>query len=396
MTRASSSNGWFSFARWWAMVGKEFLQLRRDRVTFAMIVGIPIIQLVLFGYAINADPKHMPTAILAYDHSEFTRSFVAAMQVSDYFHVVGELPDEAAGRRALAVGTAQFVLTIPAGFTTSLLRGERPQLLLEADASDPTATGAAIAATTGLIAAVAAKELVGPYAALAGAPPPFDVAVHRKFNPESITQYNIVPGLMGVILTLTLVMMTGLAITRERERGTMENLLAMPISPLEVMTGKIVPYIAIGLIQATIIVVAAQPVEALLSQRLEIGKQLLAAVRPEAEKVGVTVHATEVKDVMFPGELKKVFTEVLKAKQEGQAALERARGESAALRNLANAARLMEDNPALQNLRLLQSITAAGAAGNTLVMGLPAGFVPLSNRKAPTGGGDANKKEAGE
>ena len=258
MTRASSSNGWFSFARWWAMVGKEFLQLRRDRVTFAMIVGIPIIQLVLFGYAINADPKHMPTAILAYDHSEFTRSFVAAMQVSDYFHVVGELPDEAAGRRALAVGTAQFVLTIPAGFTTSLLRGERPQLLLEADASDPTATGAAIAATTGLIAAVAAKELVGPYATLAGAPPPFDVAVHRKFNPESITQYNIVPGLMGVILTLTLVMMTGLAITRERERGTMENLLAMPISPLEVMTGKIVPYIAIGLIQATIIVVAAR------------------------------------------------------------------------------------------------------------------------------------------
>ena len=258
MTRASSSNGWFSFARWWAMVGKEFLQLRRDRVTFAMIVGIPIIQLVLFGYAINADPKHMPTAILAYDHSEFTRSFVAAMQVSDYFHVVGELPDEAAGRRALAVGTAQFVLTIPAGFTTSLLRGERPQLLLEADASDPTATGAAIAATTGLIAAVAAKELVGPYAALAGAPPPFDVAVHRKFNPESITQYNIVPGLMGVILTLTLVMMTGLAITRERERGTMENLLAMPVRPLEVMTGKIVPYIAIGLIQATIILVAAR------------------------------------------------------------------------------------------------------------------------------------------
>ena len=258
MTRASSSNGWFSFARWWAMVGKEFLQLRRDRVTFAMIVGIPIIQLVLFGYAINADPKHMPTAIFAYDHSEFTRSFVAAMQVSDYFHVVGELPDEAAGRRALAVGTAQFVLTIPAGFTTSLLRGERPQLLLEADASDPTATGAAIAATTGLVAAVAAKELVGPYAALVGAPPPFDVAVHRKFNPESITQYNIVPGLMGVILTLTLVMMTGLAITRERERGTMENLLAMPISPLEVMTGKIVPYIAIGLIQATIIVVAAR------------------------------------------------------------------------------------------------------------------------------------------
>jgi ABC-2 type transport system permease protein len=254
----AESNGWFSLQRWWAMVGKEFLQLRRDRITFAMIVGIPIIQLLLFGYAINTDPKHMPTAILAYDHSEFTRSFVAAMQVSEYFHVVGDLPDEEAGRRALAVGTAQFVLTIPAGFTTSLLRGERPSLLLEADASDPTATGAALAATSGLVAAVAARDLVGPYAALAGVPPPFGVAVHRKFNPESITQYNIVPGLMGVILTLTLVMMTGLAITRERERGTMENLLAMPVRPLEVMTGKIVPYIAIGLIQATIILAAAR------------------------------------------------------------------------------------------------------------------------------------------
>ncbi|MBP6778088.1 MAG: ABC transporter permease, partial [Piscinibacter sp.] len=255
---STESNGWFSLQRWWAMVGKEFLQLRRDRITFAMIVGIPIIQLLLFGYAINTDPKHMPTAILAYDHSEFTRSFVAAMQVSEYFHVVGQLPDEEAGRRALAVGTAQFVLTIPAGFTTSLLRGERPSLLLEADASDPTATGAALAATSSLVAAVAARDLVGPYAALAGAAPPFGVAVHRKFNPESITQYNIVPGLMGVILTLTLVMMTGLAITRERERGTMENLLAMPVRPLEVMTGKIVPYIAIGLIQATIILLAAR------------------------------------------------------------------------------------------------------------------------------------------
>ena len=250
--------GWFSVHRWWAMVSKEFLQLRRDRVTFAMIVGIPIIQLVLFGYAINADPKHMPTAILAYDHSEFTRSFVSAMQISEYFRVVGDLPDEEAGRRALAVGAAQFVLTIPPDFTSRLLRGERPSLLLEADASDPTATGAALAATAQLVGAVGARDLVGPLAALAGSPPPFDVTVHRNFNPESVTQYNIVPGLMGVILTLTLVMMTGLAITRERERGTMENLLAMPVSPLEVMTGKIVPYIAIGLIQATIILVAAR------------------------------------------------------------------------------------------------------------------------------------------
>ncbi len=254
---AEAPQRWFSPARWWAMVTKEFLQLRRDRVTFAMIVGIPIIQLTLFGYAINTDPKHMPTALIVGDRSEFTRSFVAAMRNSEYFRITGELADEEAGRRALAQGTAQFVLSIPPDFTGRLLRGERPSLLLEADASDPTATGAALAASAQLVASVARKDLTGPYAGLAAPEPPFDVVVHRLYNPESITQYNIVPGLMGVILTMTLVMMTGLAITRERERGTMENMLAMPVTPLEVMTGKIVPYVAIGLVQATIIVLAA-------------------------------------------------------------------------------------------------------------------------------------------
>lgn len=257
-TRRARERAGFSLRRWWAMVGKEFVQLRRDRITFALVVGIPIVQLILFGYAINTDPKNMPTAILAYDRSEFTRSFISAMAVSGYFEIVGELPSEEAGRRALATGAAQFVLTIPAGFTRSLLRGERPSLLLEADASDPTTTGAAIAATSGLVASVAARELGAPFAALAARAQPFDVALHRRYNPEGSTQYNIVPGLMGVILTLTLVMMTGLAITRERERGTMENLLAMPLSPLEVMTGKIVPYVAFGLIQALIILGAAR------------------------------------------------------------------------------------------------------------------------------------------
>jgi len=248
----------FSIERWWAMVTKEFLQLRRDRVTFGMIVGIPIVQLTLFGYAINTDPKHMPTALIVADNSEFTRTFVQAMKTSEYFSIVAELPNEESGRAALARGSAQFVLTIPADFTQKLLRGERPSMVLEADASDPTATGAALAASSQLVSTVARKDLTGPYAALAGSPPPFQVDVHRLYNPESITQYNIVPGLMGVILTMTLVMMTGLAITRERERGTMENLLAMPITPLEVMTGKIVPYIAIGLIQASIILLAAR------------------------------------------------------------------------------------------------------------------------------------------
>jgi ABC-2 type transport system permease protein len=248
----------FSWYRWWAMVKKEFLQLRRDRITFGMIVVIPIVQLTLFGYAINTDPKHLPTAIIAADHSEFTRSFIAAMTASDYFAVVAELPDEEAGRAALAQGTVSFVVTIPPEFTRRLLRGERPALLVEADATDPSATVAALAAVGQLGSVVERKDLTGALQPLAGAPPAFDVRVHRLYNPESITQYNIVPGLMGVILTMTLVMMTGLAITRERERGTMENLLAMPLTPLEVMTGKIVPYIAIGLIQASIILLAAK------------------------------------------------------------------------------------------------------------------------------------------
>jgi ABC-2 type transport system permease protein len=248
----------FSGARWWSVVGKEFLQLRRDRITFAMIVMIPIVQLTLSGYAINSDPKHLLTGLLVQDHSEFTRTFIESMKASDYFNVVGELPDEETARRQLTRGKLQFVLSIPTDFTRRLLRGERPSLLLEADATDPAATGNALAAAIQLPQSVASKDLTGPLARLAGGASPFDVSVHRLYNPEGITQYNIVPGLMGLILSLTLVMMTGLAITRERERGTMENLLAMPIRPIEVMSGKIVPYIFIGLIQITIIMFAAR------------------------------------------------------------------------------------------------------------------------------------------
>ena len=253
----SGRNG-FSVIRWWSIVRKEFLQLRRDRITFAMIVGIPIIQMALFGYAINTDPKHLDTAIISGDHSNITRSFISAMKNSAYFKTVGELPSEAAGREALDQGKVLFVVNIPAGFTRQLLRHERPALLIEADGSDPIAAASALAAVNGITQSVIQKELIGPLASLAGSPAPFDVEVHRMFNPDGITQYNVVPGLMGVILTLTMVMMTGLAITRERERGTMENLLAMPSTPIEVMTGKLIPYIGIGLIQSTIILLAAR------------------------------------------------------------------------------------------------------------------------------------------
>jgi ABC-2 type transport system permease protein len=247
----------FRGARWWSIVRKEFLQLRRDRITFAMIVAIPIIQLTLFGYAINSDPKHLRTGLLVEDHSEFTRSFVQGMQASNYFDLAEELPNEQAARTELARGKLQFVLTIPPDFTRRLLRGERPALLLEADATDPSATSNAIVAAQHLPQSVASKDLVGPLAGLAGGQPPFEVRLHNLYNPEGITQYNVVPGIIGVILSMTLVMMTGLAMTRERERGTMENLLAMPVTPLEVMSGKIIPYIFIGLIQTTIILLAA-------------------------------------------------------------------------------------------------------------------------------------------
>jgi len=251
-------NAGFSLSRWWSIVLKEFLQLRRDRVTFAMIVGIPIIQLTLFGFAINTDPKHLPTAVIIADQSPFSRSFVAALENSAYFDVVESLPNEEAGRRALARGDVQFVLSVPVDFSRRLLRGERPSLLLEADATDPVAVSSALAALPGLIQPVADKDIIGPLSQLNGRPAAFDVQIHRLYNPENITQYNVVPGLMGVILTMTMVMMTGLAITRERERGTMENLLATPVQPLEVMTGKIVPYVFIGLIQVSIVLTAAR------------------------------------------------------------------------------------------------------------------------------------------
>ena len=247
----------FSAGRWWAMVLKEFLQLKRDRVSFGMIVGVPLMQLILFGFAINTDPKHLPTAILNEDPCEFTRSFISAMEQSEYFEISGSVADEASARKALARGDVLFVVNIPPDFTVRLLRGERPSLLVEADATDPTATGMALGAMGPIVRSTLNKNAVGASADLAVVPDAFDVRLHRLYNPEGVTQYNVVPGLMGVILTLMMVLMTGLAITRERERGTMENLLAMPVQSIEVMTGKIVPYIAIGLLQATLILVAA-------------------------------------------------------------------------------------------------------------------------------------------
>ncbi len=243
----------FSWARFVAVAVKEFIQMRRDRLTFAMMVGIPLIQLGLFGFAINSDPKHLPTAVIDADQSEFSRTFLAALKNSGYFDLVRPVRSEHEADTLLNEGEVQFVVTIPAQFSRDLLRGERPAILVEADATDPSATGNAIAALNEVARSAFAHDLKGSAQGAAGGASAIDLIIHRRYNPEGITQYNIVPGLMGVILTMTMIMMTGLAMTRERERGTMEHLLAMPVHQLEVMLGKIVPYILVGYIQVTLI-----------------------------------------------------------------------------------------------------------------------------------------------
>jgi len=246
-----------SWARFLAVLLKEFVQMRRDRLTFAMIVGIPILQLALFGYAINTDPKALPTVVVVQDASPFTRSLLAALQNTGYFKIVDQFAGEAQADRALQRGDAQFAIIIPPDFSRRMERGERPVLLVAADATDPAATGNALAALEHIGQQGLDHDLIGPLAALRPGQTPFEIRVQRRYNPEGVTQYNIVPGLLGVILQMTMVMMTAFAITRERERGTMENLLATPVRPLEVMAGKIVPYILVGFVQAGIILLAA-------------------------------------------------------------------------------------------------------------------------------------------
>jgi ABC-2 type transport system permease protein len=247
----------FSLSRWLGILVKEFIQLRRDRLTFGMMVGIPLVQLTLFGFAINSDPKHLPTAVVLAEPGPFARAYVAAMKNSDYFDIAGSV-DEREADRLLDRGDVQFVVTFPVGFQRDLVRGRRPQLLVEADATDPIATGGAISVLNHLGAEVYASDLPDRRPVEGGEGGPVDLRVHRRYNPEGVTAHNIVPGLMGVILTMTMILMTGLAMTRERERGTFENLLSTPATPLEVMTGKIVPYIVIGLIQVSLVLLAAR------------------------------------------------------------------------------------------------------------------------------------------
>ena len=243
--------------RMWAMIVKEFVQMRRDRMTFATMLFVPILQLTLFGFAINTDPKHMPTAVLVRDEGPLTRAVLQAMRNTDYFDFRKQVRSSDELDRLVRSGTVQFAVEIPANFERDVRRGDRPAILVIADATDPVATGTAISAVQGVIDTALRRELRGPDAPVMKAQSPFEITLQRRYNPEGITQYNIVPGLLGVVLTMTMMMFTALAVTREIERGTMESLLSMPIKPVEIMIGKIAPFVLVGFVQMTIILCAA-------------------------------------------------------------------------------------------------------------------------------------------
>ena len=243
--------------RMWAMIVKEFVQMRRDRMTFATMLFVPVLQLTLFGFAINTDPKHMPTAVLVRDEGPLTRAVLQAMKNTDYFDFHEQVRSSDELDRLVRSGSVQFAIEIPANFERDVRRGDRPAILVIADATDPVATGTAISAVQGVIDTALRRELRGPDAPVMKAQSPFEITLQRRYNPEGITQYNIVPGLLGVVLTMTMMMFTALAVTREIERGTMESLLSMPIKPVEIMIGKIAPFVLVGFVQMTIILCAA-------------------------------------------------------------------------------------------------------------------------------------------
>ena len=237
---------------------KETIQLRRDRLTFATMIMIPVMQLVLFGFAINSDPKHLPTAVLDNDHSAFSRLFITALRATDYFDVRYTLSGPEEIDPKILSGAVNFAIEIPQDFSRKLARGENPAILVIADAADPTAVNGAQMALNGMAAQVFSHELLGPLQSHSAKPAPFEVRLQKRYNPAGETRLNIVPGLVGTILTLTMLIFTALSVTREIERGTMESLLAMPINPVEIMLGKILPYAAVGFFQMALIAGAAR------------------------------------------------------------------------------------------------------------------------------------------
>jgi ABC-2 type transport system permease protein len=252
--RARHGHG-LSLQRFLAVLTKEFIQMRRDRVTFAMMVGLPIMQLLLFGFIINSDARHLPTLVEMDDSGPLSRAVIAGMKMSEYFDIQAAASGSS-GEEALRSGRATFVVVFPQDFERSVVRGLHPDILVVADASDPSAVGGAVGALSGIVQTAMAETLTGPLAYAAPTAAPFGVSVQKKYNPEGKTSTNIVPGLLAIILSMTMVMMTAIAIVKESERGTMEMLISTPVRPAEVMAGKILPYVFVGYVQ-TIVFLAA-------------------------------------------------------------------------------------------------------------------------------------------
>lgn len=246
------------FNRMMAVMIKEFLQMMRDQATMGMIVGIPLIQLLLFGYAINTNPRHLPTAIVNPDNTTMSRRILASMDNSTYFSFISPKTDEKEARRLLKMGKIQFIVNFPPDFTRDMIKGLHPPLLLEADATDPAATSRAVTVFSDLAYLALKEDMQGSLSSLNPKLPPYQPQVHAIYNPLAITAYNIVPALLGVVLTMTLVVVTALVITREHEKGTMETLLATPLRPLEVMIGKLLPFVLVGYIQVVLILLMAK------------------------------------------------------------------------------------------------------------------------------------------
>ncbi|THD43633.1 MAG: ABC transporter permease [Bradyrhizobium sp.] len=244
----------FSFARLMALLRKESIQIVRDATTLRMIIALPIMQLFLFGYAINSDPKHLPAGLLSIESSKYERTIAAALNNSGYYDL-RQIRSEAEADEGLARGDLLFVVEIPPGFDRAVDRGENPSVLVDADATDPTAIGNAVAALSSVLTDL--NRDLPPIRRAAPQTPPVNFIVHARYNPEQLTVLNIVPGLLVIVLTFSTLFVTTLSITRERERGTMENLLAMPVRPVEVMIAKIVPYIFIGYLQVGLIIIAS-------------------------------------------------------------------------------------------------------------------------------------------
>lgn len=246
-----------SYSRIFAILKKEFVQLKRDATTLRMVIAIPIMQLLLFGFAINSDPKHLPTAILSEDNGIITRNILTGLENSEYFRINNTITSPNEAKKLLQEGVVTFVVTIPANFSRDLIRGNKPNLLIEADSTDPIAISGSLASVREVIEQSINRDAKGPLSSISSPLPAYEIRIHKLYNPEGLSRYNIVPGLIAIVLTMTCVMMTALSLTKERERGTMENLLSMPAQPIEVMIGKITPYVVIGYIQATIILLAS-------------------------------------------------------------------------------------------------------------------------------------------